>query len=262
MFPLKNNSKKEVVVYTALFGNYDELEGPTVVDERCDYVCFTDQKIKSDIWEIIKITPHRENNLMNREFKILPHKYFSNYKYSLYIDANLIIKIKPSYLIERHLVNNFMAVPKHVVRNCAYLEAFRSITSNRINAKKVFLQMTKYANDGFPIFYGLTENSILLRKHNNKELISLMNFWWDEIRKNAHRDQLCFQYSLWKKKQKISIMDENCRPPYKSFGFKTHKVKKKNFFIFKALRLLFYIIPLAIIIYSLQTKNFIFRHKI
>ena len=259
MFPLKNSTKKDVVVYTALFGNYDELKSPTIIDKKCDYVCFTDQKIKSDVWKIINIVPNKENNLMNREFKILPHKYLSNYEYSLYIDANLVIKINPSFLVNKYLDIHLMAVPKHVIWNCAYLEAFRSITSNRINAKKVFSQMINYAVDGFPIFYGLTENSILLRKHNDEEIISLMNFWWNEIIKNAHRDQLCFQYSLWKKNKTISIMSENCRPPYKSFGFNAHKIKKKNYFILKAIRLIFYMLPLAIAIYSLQTKNYFFK---
>jgi len=42
--------KNKLVVYTALFGDYDNLIEPKEKFEGCDFICFTDQKhLTSDV---------------------------------------------------------------------------------------------------------------------------------------------------------------------------------------------------------------------
>ena len=42
-----------IVVYTAIFGDYDDLYEPMVKPDNVDYVCFTDSKtLKSDVWDV------------------------------------------------------------------------------------------------------------------------------------------------------------------------------------------------------------------
>lgn len=36
---IKNN---KLAIYTAFTGDYDTLKEPDVIDENCDYICFTD----------------------------------------------------------------------------------------------------------------------------------------------------------------------------------------------------------------------------
>jgi hypothetical protein len=55
-FPLVRSTKKKKVIYTCIFGNYDLLRDPLIVNEKWDYICFTDQDIKSNVWIIEKIT--------------------------------------------------------------------------------------------------------------------------------------------------------------------------------------------------------------
>ncbi|EOC5688769.1 hypothetical protein ACI5AD_003952, partial [Cronobacter sakazakii] len=44
------------VVYTALFGDYDELEPIPSGESNIEYICFTDQNIQdAKGWKIIKI---------------------------------------------------------------------------------------------------------------------------------------------------------------------------------------------------------------
>ncbi|MGR4118261.1 hypothetical protein K8Q22_07980 [Klebsiella pneumoniae] len=38
--------KNNIVVYTALFGDYDELIEIPEGMHKCDFICFTDQKLK------------------------------------------------------------------------------------------------------------------------------------------------------------------------------------------------------------------------
>ena len=67
-------------------------------------------------------------------------------------------------------------------------------------AKKVDIesQIKNYKNKGFPKNYGLFENNVLVRKHNDLVCIRIMESWWEEFCKYSQRDQLSFVYCLWK----------------------------------------------------------------
>ena len=82
---------KNYVVYTALFGDYDDLLEP-VPSNDCDYICFTDNtQLQSNIWKVQIVSGNLSAKMMNRLYKIKPHKYLKNYKASIYVDS--IIKI-------------------------------------------------------------------------------------------------------------------------------------------------------------------------
>jgi len=88
------NNKK--VVYTDLFGNYDELQEPNMIWKDWDFLCFTDDKnLKSNIWNIIYVESELSSNLENRKYKILPHRFLDQYEVSLYIDSNIKILKDP-----------------------------------------------------------------------------------------------------------------------------------------------------------------------
>lgn len=79
--------KNKFVVYTALFGNYDDLIDPKENYEGCDFICFTDQKhLTSDIcWDnddlesepfILEVSPfYQPNPIPPEEFKKLGISY-------------------------------------------------------------------------------------------------------------------------------------------------------------------------------------------
>jgi len=77
--------KNKLVVYTALFGDYDDLIEPKEKFEGCDFICFTDQKhLTSDIWEIRLVEEcDLPPNMMNRKYKILP--LFLTWQFSWFI---------------------------------------------------------------------------------------------------------------------------------------------------------------------------------
>ena len=55
----------------------------------------------------------------------------------------------------------------------------------------------------FPDNKGLSENSLIIRKHNDMKCINFMEKWFNEIKNNSHRDQLSFGYIFWKTGDKI-----------------------------------------------------------
>ena len=55
----------------------------------------------------------------------------------------------------------------------------------------------------FPDNNGLSENCLILMKHNDLKCINFMNQWFYEIKHYSYRDQLSFNYILWKTNQSI-----------------------------------------------------------
>ena len=50
----------------------------------------------------------------------------------------------------------------------------------------------RYKKEKFPDNNGLIEGCLIIRKHNEKEVINQMENWFEEIEKYSHRDQLSF----------------------------------------------------------------------
>ncbi|TCW60163.1 glycosyltransferase domain-containing protein [Treponema sp. J25] len=224
--------KNKLVVYTALFGDYDNLIDPPQKYNECDFICFTDQKhMTSDIWEIRLI----ENcdlppNMMNRKYKVLPHLFLSEYEWSLYVDANIAILGNPLDLAKKYLSQYDMAVPKHFARECVYDEAKECVILGKTKYDETQKQMDKYKNEGFPKNFGLGENNILFRKHNSEKIMKLMNDWWHELNIHTKRDQLSLAYVLWKNGEKFYFMDESARGS-NYFRLKLHScdISKKKY---------------------------------
>lgn len=205
--------KKKFVVYTAIFGDYDDLIDPKEKFEGCDFICFTDQKhLKSDIWEIQYIKDcDLPPNMMNRKYKILPHLFLSEYEWSMYVDANIAILGNPLELAEKYLNKYNLVMPKHFVRDCIYEEAKECVRIGKTKENETQIQMNNYKKEGFPKNFGLGENNILLRKHNDNKIIKLMNEWWKQLNIGTKRDQLSLAYVLWKNGEKFCFMEESAR---------------------------------------------------
>lgn len=201
----------DIIVYTCIFGDYDDLKDPPYISKNCDYVCFTDNpKFKSNVWKQIYVNlDDLPQNLRNRYIKLLPHRYFKEYDYSVYIDGNIDIIGDINILIEKYLTDNILACPFHSQRNCIYEEAKACIELKKDDETTINNQMDKYHKLGYPKNNGLTATYVLLRKHNEKQVVSLMEDWWKELISESMRDQLSFCYIAWKHDFKFKIMDEN-----------------------------------------------------
>lgn len=227
--------KNKLVVYTALFGNYDDLIEPKEKFEGCDFICFTDQKhLTSNIWEIRLIEEcDLPTNMMNRKYKILPHMFLNEYEWSLYVDANIAILCNPMDLAKKYLSKYDMAVPKHFARECVYDEARECVILGKTKYDETKKQMDKYKNEGFPKNFGLGENNIIFRKHNSDNIIKLMTDWWEELNTQTKRDQLSLAYVLWKNGENFNFMDESAREGKGYFEYVLHNEFKDRSLLLK-----------------------------
>ena len=192
------------VIYTCIVGNYDPIRQPLVVDDSFDYICFTDncESDKVGVWEIRPIpeTKETDKTRMSRYVKIRPHKALEEYDYSLYIDANIQIATAGFYefvnkrIDEGHLI---CQVP-HLKSNCIYEEIRKAYFAGKVNLTDAKAQYQHLKDNGFPSLYGLYENNIILRKHNDNNIKQISEDWWTEYCSFSNRDQFCLMYVYWR----------------------------------------------------------------
>lgn len=205
----------KIACYTAIFGNCDGLLTPINGDrliKEADFFCFTDNPLlQSDFFKIILVDrKFTDTTRENRYYKLLPHLILPNeYDFTLYIDGNIILKSKS--LIEE-FENIFsdnakqIALLAHPFRNCLYEEGIACIESNKDNADIINSQLTSYRKEGYPAKNGLIAGTIIFRKA-SPEVNKLGEAWWEQLKKGSKRDQLSFNYVIWKTNfQGLSIL--------------------------------------------------------
>ena len=220
------------LVYTCITGGYDKIPIHQYVAPDWDYVLFTDnaELIKRGKYEHWTVRPLVFNKLDNvkksRWHKVNAHILFPEYDYSLWIDANIIINNKNPFNLFKKLIkqNCILAVPNHPERTCAYEEAeivkkLQIDYPETVDREMAFLRREKYPQQN-----GLTENNMILRRHN--DMTSTLDLWWHMIKTYSKRDQLSFNYALWKTGVKNTPIysDEN--------GFGIHRKSPDFTFVF------------------------------
>ncbi|MEZ5831731.1 MAG: DUF616 domain-containing protein [Dongiaceae bacterium] len=203
---------RRLVVYTALFEDYDDLFTPSQEQaELCDFVVFTDRPDVPAPWQrgtICYATPNHFKR--NRFYKLLPHRLFPNYEWSLYLDGNVDIRMNPVEFLERYcrLGSDFF-VFRHPRRTSILEELAACIEMKKDDAELMVRQVAQYFEHGFRHTFVLTENNVLLRRHNDPALAALSEAWWEEVRSKSQRDQLSLSYVVEKQRyERIALFDE------------------------------------------------------
>ncbi len=194
-------NKKRLVVYTAVTGDYDVVQVPNYINDNVDYICFTDNPhLKSNFWEIrmmdkdLDLDPIRKA----RYYKIMPHKYLSDYDYSLWIDACTQIDNDITEFINKYSHNNKIFSMKHDIRDCIYDEAEVCIEKKLDDEEIMAKQVEGYRKEGYPEHNGLIASGVIFRDHNDPKVKYVMEKWCEEVVNKSRRDQLSFNYVCWK----------------------------------------------------------------
>lgn len=231
-------TRNRKVVYTCITGNYEPLDDPFFISEGFDYVCFTDSKIKSDMWEVRPI-PDELKSLTpvkkQRCIKVNPHKYLKEYDLSIWVDGSVKLTADLNkFLTEKCSEDASIFIPNHPSRKCIYQEMIACERQKKDTHANIEPQRIRYREERFPENYGLVQSNIIIRKHNEPDCIRLMETWWEEIRKGSHRDQLSFNYAAWKNSDiKIVFLDKTtCSSAY--FKWDASHGKRKTPIVAKA----------------------------
>ena len=190
------------VVYTVQVGGYDVVQQPLVVDERFDYVLFTDSEESKNIgiWQVRTI-PYENSDLtrVSRYPKMHPNELLNEYEASLYIDANIQITGQRIYdrVVECYEQGIDWAGIQHPKYNCIYEDAYNVMALALEKEYRVFEWCHILRTEQYPRNNGLLENNIIFRRHTNV-MKRVNNFWWELYQKYTRRDQLTLKYVLWK----------------------------------------------------------------
>ena len=224
---------KPNVIYTCISGDYDALKEPNFVDENFDYICFTDQNLSSAVWQILPL-PEDVKNLSQvkkqRKVKVNPHLYLSEYKFSIWVDANISLNASPSEYVKEHCTEDkgVFFVGQHPERDCVYEEGEACLKYKKDTKENIDKQLNGYRAQNYPEHNGMVQTCVLFRYHNNPECIKLDEFWWKEIEAKSHRDQLSANYAFWKNPDtKVVILDKTI---FKSKEFTWKPGHKSRFF--------------------------------
>ena len=202
---------KKICVYTCLTGNYDNLHDVDVIDKNVDFICYTNNKnLKSKTWKIIYVENEGLNDhQLSRKIKMLGTDYIDKkYDISVWQDASVIWKKKPSQFVKKYLLGNFSAFV-HNERNSVFEEANEVIRLKRDNQKTVKKHIEFLKKEKFPDDLGLFEMTVFIKKHNNPIVKETMRIWYETYLKYSKRDQLSFMYAVWKSNLKVNPIEMN-----------------------------------------------------
>lgn len=192
-------SDARIAVYTAIFGDYDCLLDPLVVDPDAEYICFTDDpSMSSDIWDVRLVESELSPALTNRRFKFFPHKYLPDYDYSVYVDGNVKILEPVNELVSVWMDETALLLYAHPSNTTLSAEAKSCIRKGKADEDAIRSQVARYEDEGFPTESRLPSNSIIVRDNTAPGMQQAMTNWWEELRRETQRDQLSLLYVLWK----------------------------------------------------------------
>jgi hypothetical protein len=204
----ENTSKNKKVVYTCISGKYDNLKEIHDYDDSWDYICFTNSVSPGfrGHWEVREIPPvlaGLDQTRKARALKVLPHIFLKEYETSIWIDGTIEIMKSPSeFMMDNTSPSDILAISYHPDRCCVYEEKEACLRFSKDDPKILNKQVKKYKEEDYPENWGMVQSGIIYRK-NLPEVQEFCNLWWEQILRFSKRDQLSFNYVLWKNPIKI-----------------------------------------------------------
>jgi hypothetical protein len=185
-------------VYTVLVGGFDSILPPVQIEPELDYIAFVDtpQELPAP-WQGRSLASRERNTRITaRWHKLHPHRLLPEHDQSLYVDANIMIKGRINAVFDQALGESPLALFRHPVRDCVYEEAEVVKRLRYDDAAIVDAQMAFYRAHGLPIRAGLHFGGVLFRRHNDPQLIKLLEDWWRQLKIFSQRDQLSLTFML------------------------------------------------------------------
>ena len=203
------------LVYTANIGGYDTNH--LSLQQGWHTANFTTLH-KNYVWddEIFGL----EDAKKARYLKIItPH--FHDYAVSVWVDASIEINCDLTKFADKYLTDDVDMVLMEHGRDCIYEEAKECIKRKKDSERRIIQQIQWLEKQNYPKHNGMVGTGILIRRHTNK-VRNLMLRWWMVVKYMSRRDQLAFNYALWKY-PKVNI----AKMPYsvfeKEFTLNHHK---------------------------------------
>lgn len=201
------------LVYTAIYGGYDKLWQPQRLSDGWQYRVYTDKPIDGGRWKVIQ-QPLPYGAAKNSKYIKITHsmEHFDNI---LWIDGCVEIMGDLNEFI-KELPEGDIIVGSHPINRTLEKELQACIIMNKDDIDVMTKQVEEYGD--FPIL-DFPQNTIILRRKN----ISATDLWWNEVKKKSKRDQLSFNWAMYKTNQEYSTYPWSLAEKY----FNWHKYHNK-----------------------------------
>jgi len=217
-----------LLVYTAVFGDYDRVYPPVEADPEIDYVIITDDpdmQVHGWTTRAVDAGAFATPKAANLYHRALIHRILPGYDASIYVDGN--IRVLGS---TRALFRSFLAAGKavgtfpHPLRKNVAEEVESCIQNKKAEgAERLRQEYQAYLESGFDDHVGLFETGVLLKNHKVIELDTAMECWNACFAAYRLRDQVSLPYALWRSGVEPHRMNFNFRERNPYFGIYPHK---------------------------------------
>lgn len=208
-----------ITVYTTILFGYDNLRPPLCIEPGVRYVCFTDEPMRCEPWEIQPAyQPYRDHGKNSRIPKILAH-LFVDTEYSIYHDGCLQLAASPSKLIEENLTGADLALYRHPCRKSIYEEMNCCERFNIGNGPEMREQVERYRSHG--VGEGLWAGGVILR-HHTEMLRAFNEGWWREYLSGCSRDQFSLVFTIRSIGLAVNTIDADIIQDPARFNFVFH----------------------------------------
>jgi hypothetical protein len=187
------------VVYTCVAAAYDAV-APVASEWECDFIMFHDGSVPVPPgWQGRRLeVAGLAGAALNRYAKMMPHRLSLPSNDSMYVDGNVIFKQDPSPFIRSTLARTVMGAYPHPSRDCAYSEIREALRLGFIGPGPAWTTTWQLRRLGLPQHMGLFEACVLLRRHDDAQVIALGDAWWHLWQGGLGRDQPLLTAAIWR----------------------------------------------------------------
>lgn len=189
-------SAANIVVYTAFTAGYDTLQPVNELWRRkARFVAFTEGEAALG-WEARPLTASDPDPTRRaKRYKTLSHVWFPEATHSVWIDGSIrvISQVDVESWLSATLGVCDIAVFRHRRRACTFAEGITCAAGRKDDPSLIWAQLRAYWRDGYPTRAGLSECSVLVRRH-TPAIAGFNEAWQHEIDTYSRRDQLSFDY--------------------------------------------------------------------
>jgi hypothetical protein len=190
-----------IAIYTAIFGDYDELK-PQPRFPNTDYICFSDTpKPNHGMWNVVGVKPPEGEHprITAKRIKTCPHQFLGEYDLTLWIDGSIVINTSHFLQLALGALSKWgISCMRHPVGNCIYSEALGCVHMEKYQGLPILEQVESYRQAGYPTENGLAACGIIGRDMRRQEVAVIGEQWLAENLRWTYQDQLSFPYVLWK----------------------------------------------------------------
>lgn len=203
-----------LVVFTTVLGKVtDPLKEPEPAYPNVEYRCFTDQRLSSQRWTIVRVPRSTYPCFDSRRMKILSHKTVPDADITLWIDAAFQIHCDPRAVACQWLQNSDIAALRHPHRDNIEQEGRQIIKLGLAPQDPILAQIEDYARQGFPAHSQkrITSTGLCLRRH-SPQVRRFNETWWELFSATGHtRDQMSVDFALHKTGLKVAYFPGHYR---------------------------------------------------